>query len=579
MADTRDFRNKNTKFTGTDSIELPKGTTAERSGTELGQLRYNTELGFLEQYNATGWAGIDAPPTVSSITGTINVDTDSTITVLGSNFKSGSIVYVEGAGVSGGSRALSTSFVNSGELTANTNASSVNFIGGASFNIKVVNPSGLSAVLEPAGTVDRDASWSTGAGQIAIWEDKGGSQSVTVSATDPDGAITYSLTSGSLPGNSNLNTTTGAITTSDPTDVGSDTSYPFEITATQGGFGIARNFSILLRQTRDGSSTGRALTSLDNNNLGLSSGNYYVDPDLARGGSSNPFLVYIDYSHHNGNGYIKTRTDFTNGIMSGSYGADSSSTNNVDKCQYESGGDYVGTLYGLGNVHIQNGTGNSTNANGVYAALGDVFGRFFRNITYYNFATSGNFTSAQAESLARWATETSPYSYQTGYEADDDNYAWQNNSLSSGQTMFNANSTNGVQGFNNTPTNGHYTVIHDWDSDGSILAWDGSTNTGSMNSSRTDFWVMIRGRGPSNHGRWDSFNSFRHDQGYTINQGNSNDNMSQNDPIPDRFILPKSVSCIVNTGGGCAYGYKTGSSTTNPLSINENAIYFTGKGY
>jgi len=95
MADIRDFRNKNTVFTGTDSIIVPSGTTAERSGTELGQLRYNTDLGFLEQYNATGWAGIDAPPSITNQTGTINEDTDSTITITGSNFKSASTVSVE----------------------------------------------------------------------------------------------------------------------------------------------------------------------------------------------------------------------------------------------------------------------------------------------------------------------------------------------------------------------------------------------------------------------------------------------------------------------------------------------------
>ena len=67
MANYSKSKNKNTVFGGTDAIIVPTGGTADRSGTELGQVRYNTDLGFLEQYNATGWAGIDAPPTVSSI--------------------------------------------------------------------------------------------------------------------------------------------------------------------------------------------------------------------------------------------------------------------------------------------------------------------------------------------------------------------------------------------------------------------------------------------------------------------------------------------------------------------------------
>ena len=43
MANTRDFRNKDTIFTGTDGITLPKGTTAEREGTDVGKLRYDTQ--------------------------------------------------------------------------------------------------------------------------------------------------------------------------------------------------------------------------------------------------------------------------------------------------------------------------------------------------------------------------------------------------------------------------------------------------------------------------------------------------------------------------------------------------------
>ena len=192
MANTRDFRNKDTIFTGTDGITLPKGTTGERSGTDVGKLRYNTELGFLEQYNASGWAGIDAPPTVSSISGIINEDTDSTITISGSNFKSGSTVSITGAGVSGAERSLSTVFVSSSELQALTNAGSVSFVGGASFNVKVTNPSGLAAVLEPAGTVDRDPTWSTSAGTIATVSD-----SYTLSGWQAsrytDGGTTYQV--------------------------------------------------------------------------------------------------------------------------------------------------------------------------------------------------------------------------------------------------------------------------------------------------------------------------------------------------------------------------------------------------
>ena len=232
MADIRDFRNKNTKFTGTDSIEIPKGTTAERSGTELGQVRYNTDLGFLEQYNATGWAGIDAPPTVSSFSGTIFGSVDSTLTILGSNFKSGSQVAITGAAVSGIDRTLSTTFVNSGELTAATNASGVSFVEAGTFAIKVTNPSGLSAVLEPAGTVDQSPAWSTSAGSLGTVTDSNRSTTFTLVATDPDGSgtITYSVVSGSLPSGASLDSNTGVI--SGFNAVGSNTTSNFTVRAT-----------------------------------------------------------------------------------------------------------------------------------------------------------------------------------------------------------------------------------------------------------------------------------------------------------------------------------------------------------
>ena len=140
-------------FSG-DSITVPGGKTDARpSIPQPGSIRYNTETGLTENYNSAGWQGIDAPPTVIGIAGIINEDTDSVITITGSNFKAGSIVYVEGDGVGGISRPLVTTYVASNELQANTNSANQNFSGGSQFNIKVVNPSGLSGTLAPAGFI------------------------------------------------------------------------------------------------------------------------------------------------------------------------------------------------------------------------------------------------------------------------------------------------------------------------------------------------------------------------------------------------------------------------------------------
>lgn len=263
MANYSKYKNVNTVFGGQAGIVVPSGTTAERLGTATpGTVRYNTDLGLLEQYNALGWQSVDAPPTVTNISGTINENTNSTITITGSNFKTGAIISIEGAAVGGIPRQLSSVFVSTSTMTAATNATAVNYVGGAAFDIKVVNPSGLGGTLSPAGIVDRDPVWSTSAGTIATIFDAYGSYNpiVTLSAVDPDGSpVTYSLTSGSLPAGTAFNTSTGAIS-GDPTDVSTSTSYTFTVTATSNGQSIARSFTIIVNPALDGSSAAKAST-------------------------------------------------------------------------------------------------------------------------------------------------------------------------------------------------------------------------------------------------------------------------------------------------------------------------------
>lgn len=245
MADSRDFKNKNTKFTGTEGIEIPSGGTVDRGGTPAeGTLRYNSDLGFVEQYNVTGWAGIDAPPTVTNIDKTINSTTDATITVTGSNFKSGSTITIEGPGVNNVARSVSTTYINASTLTFNTDSSSQSYIAGASFAVRVTNPSGLAYLLDPAGTIDSTVSWNTSAGSLGTLYDSQRGNTITVSASDADGSVTYSVVSGSLPNGATLNSSTGAI--SGFNQVSSDTTSNFTIRATQGGYFVDRAFSLTI---------------------------------------------------------------------------------------------------------------------------------------------------------------------------------------------------------------------------------------------------------------------------------------------------------------------------------------------
>jgi len=240
----------NTVFGGNSGLVVPSGPTAQRPNVPSnGLLRYNTDFGLLENYNADGWASIDVPPVVTNISGLINENTTTTITITGNNFKLGAIVSIEGPAVSGVSRLLTTTFVSTTQLTATTNASSVVFVGGASFDIRVTNPSGLAGSLSPAGTIDRDPVWSTGAGSLGtVTNLNRTTTSFTLSAADPDGGtITYSIVSGSLPAGGSFNTSNGVI--SGPfNEVAGATTSTFTVRATSSVLAQTadRSFSITI---------------------------------------------------------------------------------------------------------------------------------------------------------------------------------------------------------------------------------------------------------------------------------------------------------------------------------------------
>lgn len=306
MANTNDLRRKNTKFGGTEGIVTPRGGTADRGGMpELGTMRYNTDLGFMEQYNVTGWAGIDAPPTLTNVTGVVYASTDSTITVSGSNFKSGSVVSITGAGVGGVDRPLATTFVNSGELTAATNASAVNYVAAAVYNIKVTNPSGLSAFLEPAGNVDAPPVFNTAAGTVATIIDEYANYTsiATISATDPEGqSITLSETTGNLAAKGlTLNGSTGVINGNPNNNSGGQETVSFTVQASDGGSTLNRNFNIIVNPAPDGSSAARAGKSAATIKqlTGTSTdGNYWIQH--AGLNSGNAFQIYADMNKATG---------------------------------------------------------------------------------------------------------------------------------------------------------------------------------------------------------------------------------------------------------------------------------------
>jgi len=231
---------------GTGGIKLPVGNSGARVNT-TGMLRFNSQLELPEYYNGTTYVAIDSPPTISSVSPT-EVASDAggneTFTITGTRFVSGAVVnFVSHTGTE---ITASTVTVNSStQITAVIAKNS--FVNAQEpYDVKVVNASGLQALLADQINVDNAPSWTTAAGSLGTIEETATGNHFTVAATDAEGdTVSYSLQSGSLGGLS-LNSSTGVIS-GDPTDVNADTTNSFTLRATAGGKTTDRAFSYVTR--------------------------------------------------------------------------------------------------------------------------------------------------------------------------------------------------------------------------------------------------------------------------------------------------------------------------------------------
>lgn len=177
-------------------------------------------------------------PTVTSLSPSTIENTQTAVTITGTNFVNGALVNA--IATSGAIYTADTvSFTNSTTLVANFTLT----VDGT-YYIRVENPDGLAGRSATALLTVSDApTWSTSAGSLGSVA-QGGSISFTVTATS-DSAVTYSIVSGSLPTGASLNSSNGQIT---GTESGSDTSetvYSFTIRATDAESQVAdRAFSI-----------------------------------------------------------------------------------------------------------------------------------------------------------------------------------------------------------------------------------------------------------------------------------------------------------------------------------------------
>ena len=241
----------NTEISGTEAARLPVGTTAQREGSpKSGDQRFNSTFNLMEYYDGTQWKAIDAPPVLSSFSPTSigDADTSQDIVLTGSNFQSGATVQAIGQ---------DGSTINAGTVVVNSTTQVTATFNGTSFSnaqedydIKITNPSGLSAIIEDGFSVNQTPTWTTASGSLmgsSVLYEGEIIESLSVSATDPDGdTITYAVASGdSLPSGLSFNTSTGAIT-GDPDTVASDTTTTFDIEASDTADNTStRSFSIV----------------------------------------------------------------------------------------------------------------------------------------------------------------------------------------------------------------------------------------------------------------------------------------------------------------------------------------------
>jgi hypothetical protein len=262
MADYSDFRDKNTKFTGTVGERVSSGTTGERDTSTYGAgtLRFNTTTNLMEYYSGTDWKAIDAPPVITSFSidggsnvtsGVVDNEGGGTVTIA----VNGSLFDTTGANVTliGSGETLTPDSLtrnNANLLTAVFTESAFD-IGNSPYTLKVTNGSGLSAELADAISADQTLPVFTNAADTTIiqFDSQRGtaiSAANLCGASGTVGANPYSITAGALPTGLTLNTATAEITGTADAEA-SDTTYTFTVSATGDDATATRQFKITIK--------------------------------------------------------------------------------------------------------------------------------------------------------------------------------------------------------------------------------------------------------------------------------------------------------------------------------------------
>ena len=176
-------------------------------------------------------------PTFSSVTPSTIENTQTSVTIAGTNFVTVPLVTAINATTGALIVADEVSFTSSTAIVAKFTIS----VDGT-YKLYIENPDGNAVQSGTVLTVSDAPAWTTSAGSLGS-NAAGSSVSYTVAATN---ATSFALQSGSLPGGVSLNTSTGAITGTE-SGATSETTYSFTIRATDAeGQTADRAFSITI---------------------------------------------------------------------------------------------------------------------------------------------------------------------------------------------------------------------------------------------------------------------------------------------------------------------------------------------
>ncbi len=348
MSNYSDFRDKNTKFTGTAGQKIGVGTQAQRVN-EQGRLRFNTNLGLMEYYDGTIWKSIDAPPSISSISPTSFASDGSTlfdITVTGENFSTGATALFTGA--DGTTYTSGTVTRNSVTEVVVRTVATMN-VANEPYQIQVTNSSGLSVTAGDTLDAGSSPAFTASAGSLGTLSNFAkNATSLTTQTFGPNvdadsTVIDYNITSGSLPTGLSLGTGSdngkivGAIGTQS-----ADSTSSFTISASDGTNTATRAFTIALQGPQY-----QSFTSTGSSNFSVPSGVTAVDVLVVAGGGSGGGSNGQNGTDGGGGGgagglvYAPSYPVTPGGTVSVTVGAGGAAPNGYGDTQGQNGGDSV----------------------------------------------------------------------------------------------------------------------------------------------------------------------------------------------------------------------------------------------